>query len=173
MGVRHRLTVFGVAATIAIGGGCKRSPPPEDRAPPPRPPDHLAPGEQPIGSEKAFALPLPRVSRVGSRYGGTIAIVSPLSPEEMANFVRIHVKGGNVVAGTTATEFHDVYVTDEPNRKLTIDIRASRPLAGYKSEMTVRDTTPLPLDPKDTPEDRWRKAGFKPDGTPLDPKHVQ
>jgi hypothetical protein len=166
MGPRDGLTLALVVA-IAIGGasGCKR-PAPND-APPPPPADRLAPGEVALSKDKAFALPLPRSARIGSRYGGTIYVATDMSPEELANFVRGRVKGGTITAGTSSTMFESVTVPAEPKRTLTVEVRAGR---NCRSEMLVHDVTP-DIDPNaKTDDDRWKRAGFDKDGHPIDPR---
>ena len=160
------------ALAFAATAGCKRKPPPEP-APAPAPVDHLAPNEVVEGKEKAFALPLPRHATVTGKFDTSVTVRSPLLPEELANFVRARVKEGNVVAGGAATTFEDVVVPAEPQRRLTIEVRRPVLTGDARSEMTVRDTTPPPIEPNLTDEERWKKAGFGPDGKLLDPKHSQ
>jgi hypothetical protein len=177
MGVRPRLrrTATAALAIACLGApiACKKKPPPPTQQQPPRPADRLAPGELPIGNDKAFTLPLPRASKIMQRYGGTFTIVSQHTPEQIANFVRIHVKGGSVTAGTNATQFEDVVVPEEPNRHLSIEVRGGSFVGGAHTELVVRDITPAPSDPKLSNEDKWKKAGYTPDGRVLDPKHLE
>jgi hypothetical protein len=176
MVARLRLITLCAAAwfTAAAGMGCKSKPPPEPPAPaPPAPADHLATNEVIEGKDKAFALPLPFYSRVTGRFTTSVTVRSALKPEELANFVRARVKDGNVVAGGASTTFENVIVPAEPTRKLTIEVRRT-PLTGdARSEMTIRDVTPPPLDPNLTEEERWKSVGMTPDGKLLDPKHMQ
>jgi hypothetical protein len=173
MVARLRLTLLAAAlATLAaFAGACKREPPPPPA--PPAPVDQLAPGEVVEGKDKAFALPLPRHTKVTGRFDTSVTVRSPLKPEDLANFVRARVKDGNVVAGGAATTFEDVVVPAEPQRRLTIEVRKT-PLTGdARSEMTVRDTTPPPVEPGLTDEQRWQKAGLDPNGNVLDPKNTE
>jgi hypothetical protein len=39
--------------------------------------------------------------------------------------------------------------------------------------MTIRDVTPPPVEPGLSEEERWKKAGFAPDGKPIDPGQQQ
>lgn len=135
--------------------------------------DQLAPNEVVEGQDKAFALPLPRYARVTGRFQTSITVRSHLTPEDLANFVRARVKEGKVVAGGAATTFENVVVPNEPGRRLTIDVRRATITGDARSEMTVRDTTPPPVEPGLTDEQRWKKAGFGPDGKLLDPKNSE
>lgn len=167
--------ILAVAALTVVGSAACRKPPPDrrDEAPPP-PPDHLAPGEVPEGGDKAFALPLPRASRVFMKFPETVHVRSSLPPEQLSNFVRARVKSGRVLVGATMTTFEDVVVPAEPKRHLTVEIRPARTFSDARSEMVVKDVTPPPPpDENESEADRRRKAGLTPDGKLLDPNHMQ
>jgi hypothetical protein len=166
MGVRDRLILGLCVALVCGSAACKRKAPPTDAPPPP--PDKLAPNEVPLSKEKAFALSLPRGAKIGSRWGGDIHVATELSPEQLANFVRQRVTGGKITAGSGSTRFEAVTVPAEPKRILDIDVRPGKLVTNVKSEMLVRDVTPV-IDPAKlkTEEERWRAAGLGPDGHPL------
>jgi hypothetical protein len=171
MGSRRRLAlaVF-FAASLAACASCKRKQetPPEET----RPPDHLAPNEVVEGKERAFGLPLPRLSQVKARFPKAIHVESPLTPEELVNFVRARVKDGKITPGTSGTQLGDVTPLADPQKRLTIDVRPIHE-GDTKSEMLIQDTTPAPPEPGLTDEQRWQKAGFTPSGHIPDPSHLQ
>lgn len=138
-----------------------------------KPPDHLAPSEVVESKERAFGLPLPRVSRVDARFDRSVRVLSALSPEDLANFVRARVKDGQVTPGTTSTKLENVIPRDDANKRISIEVRPVKTGDGMRSEMVVRDTTPPPTEPGLSNDERWKKAGLKPDGTLLDPKKVE
>jgi hypothetical protein len=174
MGSRRRL--IAVALALALGSSacssCKRKPDegPKTEAPPP---DRLAPGEVVEGSERAFGLPLPRASHVAVRFAASAHVTSTVTPEQLANFVRARVKEGKVTQGTASTKLENVIPRDDKNKRLTIEVRPLRAGNGNRSEMIIRDTTPPPFDPNLTDEQRYNKAGLTPQGTLLDPKHLE
>ena len=170
MVVGLRLT-FAVAL-LTFACGCKRKPPPPPPAPV-APVDQLAPNEIVEGKEKAFSLPLPRHATVTARFDTSVTVRSPLKPEDLANFVRARVKEGNIVAGGAATRFENVVVPTEPQRRLTIDVRRSTYSGDARSEMTVRDMTPPPVEPGLSDEERWKRLGHAPNGKVLDPKRTE
>jgi hypothetical protein len=175
MVARVRLTgigaAFGVAALVLA---CKSKPPPADEPPPSAPPpDRLATNEVVEGKEKAFGLPLPYHAQVTGRFRDSVQVRSALKPEELANFVRTRVKEGNVIAGGASTTFENVIVPAEPARRLSIEVRRTRLTGDARSEMTVRDVTPPPVEPGLSEEERWKKAGFTKDGKPIDPSQIQ
>ncbi len=172
MVARHRVIL--VVAAVVFSAAC-RKPPPDNRNQTPSPPkDHLAPGEIPEGTEKAFALPLPRASEVYMRFPESVHVRSSLGPEPISNFVRARVKSGRVLVGATMTTFEDVIVPAEPKRHITVEIRRGGPQSDTRSEMVVKDVTPPPPpDPNESEADRRRKAGLTPEGKLLDPNHMQ
>ena len=172
MGVRHRLTAGAAIAILAVVA-CSSKPQTggQDAGPPPGPPDHLARGEIAEGQDKAFALRLPQRSKVSARFPKDVHVISSHTPEELANYVRAHVAEGKVAAGTAVTEFRDVVVPSEPTRRLTIEVRNGA-VAHARSMMIIRDTTPAPVEPGLSDQDRYKKAGLAPNGRVLDPKRL-
>lgn len=176
MGADHRLirVALGVTLALSVCSSCKRKTevfPKEEL-----PPDHLAPNELAEGTERAFGLPLPLRSRVGSRFETSVHVTSTVTPEQLANFVRMRVtvKDGKVTQGTSSTKLENVIPRDDQSKRLTIDVRPLHSGGnGNRSEMIVLDTTPPPFDPKLSEEERYKKAGLTPDGKLLDPKHVE
>jgi len=169
---RLRLTLSLTSALgLLSGAACTKKN--DEGATPPPPVDHLAPHEQVEGKDKAFALALPRDAVVVGRFADSVNIQSKLTLEDLANFVRARVKEGRVVAGGAATTFEDVVVPADPDRRLTIVIRRSNSGAPMRSDMIVRDSTPPPVEPGLSDEERFKKAGLGPDGKLLDPKHTE
>lgn len=159
-----------IAALLVGGMACKKPPPPppDESA---KPKDHLAEREFAEGTEKAFALVLPRDSQVVYRITGVVEVQSRLLPEELSNYVRARVaKTTKVFAGADTTTFEDAVLPSEPQRHLQIEIGATRRNT-MRSSMTVRDMTPPPPAPKISEEDAYGKAGRRPDGKPLE-KHL-
>jgi hypothetical protein len=158
------------AAALIAASGCKRkndttsAPTPSVRAPA----DHIAKGEVPEGSERAFTLPLPLHSKVKARFAGSVHVASTHTQEELSNFVRARVKDGKSSAGATETQFDQVVVTKDPSKTLSIQIRSAPITEEYRSQMVIKDVTPAPEQPGTTDADRWRKAGLSPDGHLLD-----
>lgn len=178
MGVRHRLIqlALGTLATSLACSACKRDERPKTEA---KPPDHLAPSEVVESKERAFGLPLPRQSRVEARFAQSVHVVSSLTSDELASFVRARVTAtpnAPVPAGgpaTGPTVLERVVPREDSTKQISVEVRAIRTGDGMRSEMIVRDTTPPPADPSLSNEERWRRAGLKPDGTLLDPKKLE
>ncbi len=171
--LRHALLLVALTVSLPLGGtacsSCKRH---EEQPSDAKPPDHLAPNEVVESKERAFGLPLPRNSRIAGRFEKTIHVQTPLTPEDLVNFVRARVKDGKVMPGTSGTELSDVAPVGDPEKRLSIDVRLYRGGEGHRSEMIVRDTTPLPAEPGLTDEQRWQKAGLTPSGQVADPTRL-
>lgn len=169
---RYALLALTVLLSVASSAcsSCRRK---EEAPADTRAPDHLAPGEVVESREHAYGLPLPRASRVNARFEKTTHVYTPLTAEELVNFVRARVKDGKVTPGATSTQLLDVAPLHEPARRLTIDVRTFRSGEGFHSEMVVRDSTPPPLEPGLTDEQRWKKAGLTPSGEIADPTKLQ
>jgi hypothetical protein len=174
MGTRRRLIFVALFVAVGVTGcsSCKRN---DDKTPVEnRPPDHLAPTEAVEGKERAFGLPLPRLSRVEARFDKSVHVLSALSAEELVNFVRARVKDGKVTPGTSSTLLYDVTPIGDPEKRISLDVHAFKGGDGtMHSQMVVRDTTPVPIEPGLTDEQRWQKAGLTPSGKIVDPKHLQ
>jgi hypothetical protein len=61
----------------------------------------------------------------------------------------------------------------DPARRLSIEVRAAKPLGTVRSEMVIRDVTPPPVEPGLTDEQRWQKAGLSPSGAVLAPQKLE
>jgi hypothetical protein len=172
MGPRRRLSALTVFLTVGLAAcsSCKRK---EEQPTEIKPPDHLAPSEVVEGKERAFGLPLPRAARIAARFDKTVHVQTPLTPEELVNYVRARVKDGKVIPGTSGTQLFDVAPLGDLQKRLTIEVRLYRGGDGQHSEMIVKDTTPPPVEPGLTDEQRWQKAGFTPSGQIIDPKKLQ
>ncbi|AKU99415.1 hypothetical protein AKJ09_06079 [Labilithrix luteola] len=182
MGSRRRLiTGRALASGLYLGaaalslGGCKKKVEPAKPAPveSAMPVDRLAPGELPEGREVAFGLKLPQGMGIARGFPGVVhATSTTLRPEQVANYFRARVVDGTVSAGAVGTRFIDVHAKTDPKRELAIEIRAGAP-GVTTCEVLLRDTTPPPVEPGLSEDERRRKAGLTPDGKLLDPKHME
>ena len=155
--------------------GCRKKtedppPPPATTASAPRPPvDAVRPGEIAEGTELAFGLPIPRRMRVRSRFPDAIFAAGDLPPERLSNYVRERVIAESVETGPAKTVFTRATVKSAPQRMLRIEV-VSRPGA---TELVVRDQTRPQAEEGLSEEERWRRKGLKPDGSPLDPTRLE
>ncbi len=173
MGTRRRLILGTALALLAWVSGCGSCTRKQDDAPAPAPPDKLAANEVVEGKERAFGLPLPRAARVNVRFDTTVHVVLAIEREDVAAFVRARVNDGSVVVGPSITTLANVVPRLDPARVLTVEVRSVKLADGTRSEMVVRDVTPLAPEPGLTNEQRWQKAGLTSQGKVSDPSHLQ
>jgi hypothetical protein len=136
--------------------------------------DRLAPGELAPGEEALFGLVLPKGMKVQGRFDTTGLAWGELSAEDVANYVRTHVEVERVEIGAAGTIFPNVVIKGRPPEH-SFRIEVMREAAGTR--LILRDVTPEPPAPPPTPgltdEERWRRAGFSPNGKPLDMKALE
>jgi hypothetical protein len=126
--------------------------------------DHLAPGELLPGTEKAFALVLPREAKVTYRFPTAVHVVAAVPLEPIANYIRARVRDGNVQVGASETRFERVRVPEDASRILRIRVATQN----GTSRIIVEDVTPPP-EPTGTPAEIMQKAGLTPDGKIANP----
>ena len=136
--------------------------------PPKLPVDRLAPGELAEGPDKAFGLPLPRVMRAKARFDDVLFASADAPSDQVANYVRARVTAERVETGPVKTVFERAVVRGQPGVELSIEV-ISR---GGATELQVRNLSLVKALEGLTEEERWRAAGLKPDGTPLDPTRL-
>jgi hypothetical protein len=135
--------------------------------------DRLAPGELPPGEEALFGLLLPKGMKVQGQFTETGLAWGPLPAEEVANYVRSRVDVERVEVGAARTIFPAARIKAGPAEH-AFRIEVVRESVGTR--LIVRDLAPTPPPPPApglTDAERWRRAGFTPDGKPLDMKALE
>jgi hypothetical protein len=121
------------------------------------------------GTDHAFGLEVPRGVQVSYRFQKAVHIQGDVRPEALANYLRMRVGDGEITVGASETVFDGVRAKNEPARVLRI--RVVR-ISAQESKAILEDITPPEIQPG-TNAERWKRAGFGPDGKPLDPKRVE
>lgn len=164
-----------LAAGVLTLLGCRKATPP---APPPapsstqevaatKPVDHLAPDELEPGQSQVFGFEVPKSMRVKGAFLEVAYVEGNVTPEALANYVRERVEVDRVEIGAASTLFERAHIKrGAPERIYDIEVS---PGAANLTELVIRDVTPPPRNPPGMSDaERWRQAGRKPDGTPLD-----
>ncbi|MFO0758809.1 MAG: hypothetical protein U0359_20120 [Byssovorax sp.] len=158
--------------------GCKRRaaperPPPAASAPAPEeaplPVDHALPNELAEGTDKAFGLPIPRRMTITGRYGDMVSASGDVPAEMVANYVRRRVIAAHVETGPSKTVFDRATTKERPGPVIRIDVIAR----SGATDLYVRDETVPEVHDGLTPEERWKQNGLRPDGTLIDPGHLE
>lgn len=132
----------------------------------PVPADHLLPGELPEGKEIAYGLALPRGFVVDQRFEDAVHASGNGSPEHVSAFVRRRIQVSTVEVGPARTIF--AAARSKTGVPITVEITDR----DNRVELVVRDLTPPPVVPGLSEEERWRRAGLRPNGQPLDPNNT-
>ncbi len=135
-----------------------------------KPLDHLAPGELPEGKERAFALMLPLGMTVERRLFDLVLARGQLPYPTVVDYVVKRAQGGALRKEENRVFLRGVRLAGEPDRAL--DIIVERKVDHVRIE--VHDVTPGPPPPPlPNDEARWKAAGLKPNGEPLDPTKLR
>jgi hypothetical protein len=136
-------------------------------APNPKLVDRLAPGELAPGKSQVFGFEVPRDMDVKGVFLEVAYLEGPVSPESLANYVRERVEVDRVEIGAANTVFSHAKINrGAPDR--VYDLIVS-PVGTNATKLEIRDvTSPPPTGSGLSETERWRQAGRKPDGTPLD-----
>jgi hypothetical protein len=133
------------------------------------PRDHLAPDELVEGTDKAFALPLPRGLTVFLRVEKTVDARGVAQQPAVTSFIQARVTGGKLLRGAHASDFKGVTVAAEPKRLL--DIHVEQDVSQTYTKVEVVDATPVP--PVIIPAaEAYKVNGMTPDGKLADPQHM-
>lgn len=165
-------------AALALSA-CHKDKQPEPQPSPPHarasatPVDRLAPGELAPGEAALFGLPLPRGMRVQGQFERMGMAYGELDPENVASYVRTRVVATQVEIGAARTIFPSARVhTADGDHPYRIEVLRD----GNGTRLVMHDLTPAPPPPKVeglTDAERWRRAGFSPDGKPLNLKALE
>lgn len=161
-----------IAVTIGASACDRRAPPPPTPAPPPSttaPVDQLLPGEMAEGPESAFGLPIPRRMKIDARFADAVFASGTMAPELVANYVRERVVAEHVDTGPVKTVFSKATPKSAPQRVVRVEVV----LEGSATQLVVRDETRPPAKDGLTEAERWKELGLTPQGTPLDPTHLE
>lgn len=118
-----------------------------------------------------FGLVVPRDLRIVRRFADSMAATGKPAAEQVSNYVRHRVNAATVEIGPTRTIFDSARVQgdDHEGRLLRIEV-VQHP---SRTELVVKDMTPVPIEPGLTEEERWRKAGLSPSGKQLGLQEMQ
>lgn len=125
-----------------------------------KPLDHLAAGELLPGTEKAFALVLPRGFTVRARFVSSVLAEGPASAVNLGHYLAARVKDGKASVQPAQALFEGVRAPEEPARLLRIRVEETAP--GF-CQLQVNDDTPPP-DPGGDVAERLERIGRRPDG---------
>lgn len=152
---------------VAVGCGHRHSAALDSRgdAGADRPPvDRLAPGELGRSQLLAFGFPTPQGMVVERRFANSVYLAGAVSASALLDYVRAHTIAGPAERIGNRHVFKKVKIRGgDTNRTYDLEVDDEGPT----QKLVVTDVTPPALEPGLSTEERWRRAGYKPDGTPL------
>ena len=156
------------------GAACQSEPAPVETA---ATPDRLAPGERLPESETAFGLPLPPGMRLVRHFKDAAYFSGDATLQQALEHVAKHVTPPNPQLVTNGAVFPHVNVTGgtvSGGRATTaaLPLRITLKQTARGSQIHVEQLTPPPVVSGLSQDEIWRKAGRKPDGTPIDPNQL-
>jgi hypothetical protein len=129
--------------------------------------DHLAPGELQASAEFAFGFPIPTTMRIERAFPNAVHLVGEVEVQGLIRYVQAHAQTKTLELKGNAMVFESVrFKAAGPTRLYRIEITGRGPT----TRMLIKDDTltDSPPEPGLTDEERWRRAGMKPNGEPLD-----
>lgn len=177
LGRRRSSGVVSLGLLVALAVGCRgKRQPTELEIPAPSAPasaalpvDRALPDELAEGTEKVFGFPLPRLMHARAGFNDVAFVAGDVFSHRLANYVRQRVVASKIETGPVKTVFSRAVVRGQPGVELDIEVVAR----GNSAEMIVHKLPNEKPTPGLSDEERWRAAGFKPDGTVLDPTHLR
>lgn len=175
----HAIATFTVASALALNAlwGCKsnRKSKADDSRPttalsaiePSPPVDHLAPGELHAGRELAFGFPIPIGMSVERAFPDAIHLIGDVDVQGLVRYVRANARTSNLELRGNRMIFENVRIPAIGElRRFRVELSGG----GRPTRLLIKDVTPNapPSEPTLSDEERWRRAGMKPNGDPLD-----
>lgn len=166
----RRTTALALPLLFSLGCHRHHDAAPDARAsaqPSAKPLDRLAPGELNQGPGQVFGFAVPVQMHVNGAFLDVAYIAGNVTPEALANYVRERCDADHVEIGAVSTVFSHVHIKGgAPDHVYDFEVKPGR---GVLTELVISDVTPRPKAPPGfSNEDRWRQAGYGPDGKPLD-----
>lgn len=147
---------------------CQRETPPVEAT---AAPDRLAPGERLPESETAFGLPLPPGMRLVRHFKDAAYFAGDVKLQQALEHLAKHVTPPSAELVTNGAVFSRVSVTGGAAGAPPLRITLKQTERG--SQIHVEQLTPPPPVVSGlSQEEIWRRAGRKPDGTPIDPDQL-
>lgn len=136
------------------------------------PPDRLAPGELRASSQLAFGFPIPDGMTVDRAFPTAIHLVGEVSVQGLIRYVQERTTTGNPELRGNSFHFSSVKLSGTDDKR-TFAVEISSQLR--TTRLTLTDITPTAIGgpPAQSDEERWRRAGLKPSGEPLDVTQLQ
>ncbi len=126
--------------------------------------DRLLPSELGKSSSLVFGFPIPPGMRVTGRYPDSVHLQGDVSTSGLKEYIEAHLATGPSELDGRRRTYRGARIRGgDPSRVYRVELVELR----SDRQIIITDVTPKPIEPGLSNEERWRRAGFLPDGTPI------
>jgi hypothetical protein len=130
--------------------------------------DRLLPGELAKSGLLVFGFPIPLGMHIRRRFPDSVHIKGSVPLSDLVKHVESHVVAGPPELRAQGRIYKNSRIRGgDPSRIYTVEVDELR----GESQLVISDVTPPPVAPGLSEQERWRRAGYNQDGTPIDPLH--
>jgi hypothetical protein len=127
--------------------------------------DRLLPGELSTSSQLVFGFPVPSGMTIERTFPDEVHLAGEVTVSGLSDYIRKHAEvGAPELAGAILRFDHAHILNQDKTRQYRFEITQR----GRLVRLLIMDMTPPPVQPGLSDEERWRQAGRKPNGEPLD-----
>jgi hypothetical protein len=126
--------------------------------------DRLLPGELSTSSELVFGFPVPNGMTIERAFPDEVHLVGDVTVGGVSDYIRKHAQVGAPELAGAILRFDRAHIPNQDRARL---YRFEVTQRGRQVRLLVMDVTPPPVQPGLTDEERWKQAGMKPNGEPL------
>jgi hypothetical protein len=157
--------------------GCKKDreagpvrPAETQNAPPqPQTPDRLPPGELLEGPDRVFGFAIPRGMKLEAQFSGRADIVGTPSQQLVTDYVRQRVLVHHVQVEGTRYIFPQVRIRGAGTEIYRFEVRSD----GGRTRIGIQHLVDREVPQELTDEERWKRAGMRPNGSLIDPQNLE
>lgn len=161
---------IGAEACNTADGAKEQQSKPSPTASSSRPIDRLAPGELGSSSRMVFGFSVPQGLHVDAEFRDAVHLSGSVELEALGRYVRDRVAVSHVEVMGASWVFPNARIKGGDSKR-TYRLELVRDRA--RTRMVIRDTTRLPAVEGLSEAERWKRAGFTPDGKPLNEETLE
>lgn len=159
-----KLTMIGLLLALSCGHSKLRDGGGSDAGIARAPLDRLLPSELGKSGLLVFGFPVPPGMSITQRYPDSVHLQGQLPVANLKEYVEAHIVAGPSEVDTHRRTYNKARIRGgDSSRIYSIEIDELR---GERA-LIISDVTPKPVEPGLSNEERWRRAGYMPDGTPI------
>lgn len=126
--------------------------------------DHLSPGEIAKSDVMIYGVTVPQGMHLRRRFPDGVLLTGETPAAELASQIEASIYSGPKEVDHRRRIYRNVTIKGGDSKRIfTITIDD----LGSQRQVSITDVTPTPTEPGLSDEERWRRAGYLPDGTPI------